>query len=169
MFQVVLVPPEDVVAALEPFRRLHDPAFHRHPPHLTLAGPFDAADAVALRRRFGDLRAPSVLVTFDDARIDDAALVVPVRDEAGCVAALAAAVRDAVLPVSARVREEAFAPLLRIGILANGAERELARRSFAAAVPRLPPFVATEAALLVEDVRGLWHEVSRVSLGVRPQ
>jgi 2'-5' RNA ligase len=164
VFQVVVVPPEDVVAALEPFRRLHDPAFHRHPPHLALTGPFDAGDAEALLRRFLAFSAPSVLVTFDDPRAEGSALVLPVRDEAGRVAALAAAVQDAVLPVGMRLRGEPFVPHLRVGVIAGDAEREMARRAFTASVERVPAFVASDATLLVEDVRGLWHEVRRVEL-----
>lgn len=165
MFQIVLLPPDGVVAALEPFRRLHDPAFHRHPPHLALSGTFDAGDGDALLRRFTEFRGASVLVTFDDPRADGGALVLPVRDEAGRLAALAASVRAAVLPVTARVRDDAALPSLRIGLFPSDAERELARRAFAATVPRLPGFVASEVALLVEDVRGLWHELRRAPLG----
>lgn len=161
---MVVVPPEEVVAALEPFRRLHDPAFHRHPPHLALSGPFDVADGDALLRRFTGFVAPSALVTFSDPCSDGQALVLPVRDEAGKVAALAQLTRVHVMPVSARLRDSALAPSLRVGVFSSDAERELARRSFAATVPRVPGFIAADVALLVEDVRGLWHEVRRQPL-----
>jgi hypothetical protein len=164
VFQVVVVPPGEVAAALEPFRRLHDPAFHRHPPHLPLTAPFDAADGDALARRFAEFRAPSVLVAFGEPRAEGAALVLPALDEAGRIAALADALRDAVLPLAARVACGPPPPALRIGLFGSDAERELARRAFAATVPSVPAFVAAEIALLLEDVRGLWHEIRRVAL-----
>lgn len=164
MLQVVVVPPEEVVAALEPFRRLHDPAFHRHPPYLALTPLFDAADGEALVRRLERFRGASAVVTFDEPRPLGAALVLPVKDEAGCVATLAAGLRDEVLPTSAKLADGAAAPALRIGLFASDAERELARRGFGAAVPRVPAFVAREIALLLEDARGLWHEMRRVRL-----
>lgn len=164
MLQVVVVPPEDVISALEPFRRLHDPAFHRHAPHLSLGAPFDAGDGDLLVRRFLAFRAPSVLVTFDAPAADGSALVLPVKDEAGRFAELTAAVRDGVLPPSARVAAPGPAPSLRIGLFASESERELARRAFGATVPRVPGFVAKSLTLLLEDVRGLWHEVRSVPL-----
>lgn len=164
MFQVVVAPPEDVVAALEPFRRLHDPAFHRHPPHIALTPTFDAADGDALLQRFLTFRGPSVLVTFDGPRTEGSALVLPVLDEAGRVAALGAAVREAVMPAPARALAEAIRPSLRIGHFATDAERELARRAFTASGDGIPAFIAKEATLLVEDVRGLWHGLRTVEL-----
>lgn len=164
MLQVALVPPEDVARALEPFRRLHDPAFHRHAPRIALTPAFDGPEDDALARRFDAFRAPSALVAFGPPSAHGEALVLPVLDEARRVAALSAALRDAVLPASARLLADAGPPSLRIGLFAGAAERELARRSFEAAVPRVPAFVARDVVLLLEDARGLWHEVRRTAL-----
>lgn len=164
MLQVAVVPPADVVAALEPFRRLHDPAFHRHPPYLALTQAFETSDGDALVRRLDRVRAASFVVTFDAPRAIGQALVLPARDEAGRIAAVLAALRDDVLPTSAKLAETPVVPALRIGLFTSDAERELARRSFEATVPAVPGFVATELTLLLEDARGLRHEMRRIAL-----
>jgi len=164
VLQIVVVPPPEVVEALEPFRRLHDPSFHRSAPLLALTQPFETLDARGLHRRLDRFRAPSLLVTFDEPRALGAALVLPARDEAGRIAATAAALRERVLPSSASLLDDGMPPSLRIGLFGSDAERELARRSFSATVPRVPAFVATELTLVLDDARGLRHETRRVAL-----
>jgi len=169
VFQIVVFPPEETRAAVEPFRRLHDPAFHRVSPHVTLVPPFEEADARALRGRLAAQRsvAPATL-TFAEPRVLGRALCVPVDDGDGRLAAFLRGLRDSVLPLSARLQENDDVPSLRVGLLGTDAELELARRSFVATAVRLAPFAPESLVLLMDDVRGLWHEVQSVPWPGRP-
>ena len=166
MFQIVVFPPEETRAAVEAFRRLHDPAFHRVAPHVPLAPPFEDADATGLRRRLAAFRpGPAPTLAFEEPRAFGRALCVPVGDGNGRLAASVRALRETVLPLSARLQQNGDAPALRVGLLGTAAELEMARRAFVAASPPLAPFTPDAIVLLMDDVRGLWHEVQSVPFG----
>lgn len=163
MFQIVVFPPEETRAAVEPFRRLHDPSFHRVAPHVALVPPFEEPDATALRRRLASFRpGPAPTFAFGEPRVVGRSLCVPVEDAEGRLAALVRGLREAVLPLAARMQENADLPALRVGLLGSDAELELARRAFVAAAPPFPAFAPEALVLLMDDVRGLWHEVQSV-------
>ena len=105
--------------------------------------------------------APPTLA-FAEPRAVGRALCVPIADGDGRVARLVHRLRESVLPLSARMQRNAEAPSLVIGLLGSDAELELARRSLDAAAPPFPEFAPDSLVLLMDDVRGLWHEVHRV-------
>lgn len=163
MFQIVVFPGAEETAAIEPFRQLHDPSFHEIPAHVVLAPRFDDADPEALVRRFLAFEAPGTLdLSFGAPVAIGRALVIPILDPDGRFGAVIRALRDAVLPTSARLHEPGDAPGLRIGVFPSDAELELARRGWLATSPRPTGFRAAEIVLLLEDERGLWHEVRRL-------
>ncbi len=155
MLQVALIPPPEALGPAELFRRLHDPGFHRLPAHVTLLPPFepvrrdvlerfDAFDAAPFRARLG---AP-----FETGTTLWLAFV----EGGDAVAALRRALADALLDPLA---PPAAAPAaLRIGHFSSAAELELARRGLAADLA-LPEFRVDTLTLLLEDRRGLWHDV----------
>jgi hypothetical protein len=161
VFQVVVLPPPDLAAAIEEFRRLHDPAFHRVGAHVPVLPPFDSGD-VALADRFDATGAGGAFdVELGAAAAAGQALGLPVvrgRDE---LAALRNAFAAALLPALTEL--PAAAPSLRVGLFGAAAEMELARRTLDGRVaPRA--WRVDEVALLVEDVRGLWHPLRRKQL-----
>ncbi len=163
MFQIVVFPGDEETAAIEPFRRLHDPAFHEIGAHVVLAPPFDDAEPDALIRRFLAFEAPGSLdLSFGAPVGRGRALAVPVLDPSGRVGAVARAIRETVLPLSARMQENPDEPAVRLGLFPSDAELELARRAWLATSPRPTGFRAAELVLLLEDERGLWHEVRRL-------
>src|SRR6185436_16343124 len=91
---------------IEPFRRLHDPAFHEIGAHVVLAPPFDDDAPDALLRRFLAFEPPGTLdLSFGAPAARGRALTVPVLDADGRVGAVVRALREAVLPLAARLAE----------------------------------------------------------------
>jgi hypothetical protein len=163
VFQIVVFPGDEASAVVESFRRSRDPAFHEIGAHVVLQPPFHDDDAAALAARFDAFEAPGSLdVSFGAPLARGRALCLPVLDPDGRVGALVRALGNAVLPLSARVRELTEGPALRLGLFASDHELELARRAWLATTPRPNGFRASELVLLFDDVRGLWHEVARV-------
>jgi hypothetical protein len=158
VFQVVVLPPAESTHGVEEFRRLHDPAFHRVGAHLPLVPPFDAAeDAVLGRFDAMELR-PAFDVAFGAPVASGQSLSLPLTAGEAALRALSGDVAEALLPPHAERPNAAAA--LRVGLFGTDAELELARRALAT----LPPpgaFTVREVVLLVEDVRGLWHDVRR--------
>jgi hypothetical protein len=158
VFQVVVLPPAESTRDVEEFRRLHDPAFHRIGAHLVLVPPFDATEeAVVVRFDAMELR-PAFDVAFGPPVANGHALALAVTGGAAALAALRGDVATALLPPHVERPDGAIA--LRAGLLGGDAELELARRALAT----LPPpeaFTVREVVLLLEDVRGLWHDVRR--------
>jgi hypothetical protein len=167
VLQVVVMPPAETMREVEEFRRLHDPAFHRVAAHVPVLAPFDSDDA-GLIVRFDQHPAPPAFdVTFAPAAAAGRALVVPVSDGAAPLDELRRRLAAALLPPLAE--SSPAAPSLRIGLFGGDAEIELARRAFGTrSGPR--GFRVTEVTLLLEDERGLWHEVRRKRLpsGLNP-
>jgi len=156
VYQVVVFPPPDALGALDQFRRLHDPAFHRGPAYLPLTPPFDPTDG-ALLARFDTFHGPRRFeVTLGPAEARGNALVLPPRRGGAQLGRLAGALADDLL----REGQEAQPtnPALRIGFFGSEAELELARRALGT-TPATEPFRVREVALLMEDERGLWHAV----------
>lgn len=165
MLQIVVFPPEDAAAAFEPFRRLHDPAFHQVGAHVPLVPPWDDGDHAAVVRKLGDFESPGTLdLSFGAAEARGRALVLPVLDPAGRIGAFVRALSAQALPTSALVGERASTPALRLGLFVSDAELELARRAWLSE-PRPGGFRAGEFVLLFDDVRGLWHEARRFPCG----
>jgi hypothetical protein len=154
VFQVVVLPPPDLAAAIEEFRRLHDPAFHRVGAHVPVLAPFDSGDA-ALADRFDATDTGGAFdVELGAAAAAGQALGLPVargRDE---LVALRTAFAAALLPALTEL--PAAAPSLRVGLFGSAAEMELVRRTLDGHVA-LRGWRVDEVALLVEDVRGIWH------------
>lgn len=168
MLQIVVFPPEDAAAAIEPFRRLHDPAFHQVGAHVALVPPWDDGDHAAVVRKLGDFTPPGTLdVSFGAPEARGRSLALPVLDPDGRVGAFVRTLAARALPTSALVGERAVAPALRLGLFVSDAELELARRAWLAE-PRPRGFRARELVLLFDDVRGLWHEARRFSLEPAP-
>jgi 2'-5' RNA ligase superfamily protein len=154
VFQVVVLPPPDLAAAIEEFRRLHDPAFHRLGAHLPVLPPFDSGDA-SLDARFDAAAAGRAFdVELGPPAAAGQALVLPVVGGRGEFLALRAAFATALLPALTELPDAA--PSLRVGLFGGAAEMELARRSLSVLGP-VAAWRVTEVTLLVEDVRGLWH------------
>jgi hypothetical protein len=161
VFQVVVLPPPEVAAAIDEFRRLHDPSFHRVGAHVAVLAPFDSDDA-ALADRFesADAGAPFD-VELGAASAAGQSLGLPVARGRDRIAALRSAFAAAILPPLTELPDAA--PSVRVGLFGGAAEMELARRALeirvAAAAWRVD-----EVVLLVEDVRGLWHPLRRKRL-----
>jgi len=158
VFQVVVLPPAESTRDVEEFRRLHDPAFHRIGAHMALVPPFDATEE-ALFARFDamDLR-PAFDVAFGPPVAHGHALALSVLSGEAALRALQGDVAAIVLPP--HVERPNASSALRVGLFGSDAELELARRALAT----LPPpdaFTVREVVLLLEDVRGLWHDVRR--------
>ena len=161
MFQVVVLPPPDLAAAIEEFRRLHDPAFHRVGAHVPVLPPFDSDDP-ALADRFDATAARGAFdVELAAATAAGQSLGLPVvrgRDE---LAALRAAFAAALLPALTEL--PGAPPSLRVGLFGTAAEMELARRTLEGRVA-VASWRVEDVVLLVEDVRGLWHPLRRKRL-----
>lgn len=155
-----MLPPADSMREIEELRRLHDPAFHRVAAHVTLLPPFDA-DPAATVERFDAFRGGAAFgVELGAATTSGRALcLAPTRGDAE-LRALQSALAAALLPPLAE--PPGLAPALRVGLFGGDAEMELARRAMATL--QAPTFEVTEAALLLEDVRGLWHPVRTATL-----
>jgi len=163
VFQVVVLPPAEAMRDVEEFRRLHDPAFHRVTAHLPLLPPFDATDA-ALLERFDAFRGGAGFdVELGPPTAVGRALCLPAARGDAELRALQSALAAALLPSPAEPPRAA--PTLRVGLFGGDAELELARRALATLPP--PAFAVSEVALLLEDVRGLWHEVRTSKLRAR--
>ncbi len=156
MFQAVVFPPAQFLHDVEEFRRRHDPAFHRVAAHLPLVAPFDAADE-GLVARLDAFRAAPFEVSFGPPAAHGEALLLPV---VGGAAEFDALQRALALFLRGDVPDPPPLAALRAGLFGTTAELELARRALAT-LPPTPPFVVREVTLLMEDVRGLWHEVRR--------
>lgn len=161
MYQVVVLPPPDALGQVEHFRRLHDPGFHRVSAHIALLPPFEALRGDFLDRVV-DLRlGPPLIVRLGAPAVEGHALRLPVTHGGPELAVMRDAVADALLDAAA---DRSRAPLaLRVGLISSEPELELARRTLAAESP-LPPFEVTSLALLLEDVRGIWHAVRELPL-----
>lgn len=161
MFQVVVLPPPEVATAIEEFRRLHDPAFHRVGAHIAVLPPFDA-DEAALAPRFDGTDAGAAFdIELGAACAAGQALALPVERGRERFAALRSAFATALLPVLTELPDAA--PSLRVGLFGGPAELELARRTLEGRVAA-PAWRVAEVTLLVEDVRGLWHPLRRKPL-----
>ncbi len=161
MYQVVVLPPPEPLREIEEMRRLHDPAFHRVPAHVSVLPPFEPWDAHMVER-FDELRCgPAFRARFGPPQPVGRALCLPLVEGADGASSLQQAVAAALLgPVAP---PPASAPSLRVGVFVSDAELELARRSLAT-LPAPPAFTVGAVTLLYEDVRGLWHEVRRRAL-----
>jgi len=161
VFQVVVLPPPDLAATLDEFRRLHDPSFHRVGAHVAVLPPFDSGDA-SLADRFDAADAGAAFdVALGAAAASGQALCLPVARGGERIAALRSAFAAALLPALTEL--PGAAPSLRVGLFSGAAEMELARRTLESRVADLAWRVA-EVTLLVEDVRGLWHPLRRKPL-----
>jgi len=158
-----VLPPADAMREIEEIRRLHDPAFHRVAAHVTLLPPFDAADAALLERfdAFGGVASFDVALGATSA--SGRALALGATHGDAELRALQTALAAALLPPLAG--SPSLAPALRVGLFGGDAEMELARRALTT-LPA-PTFPVTEVALLLEDVRGLWHAVRTSRLRAR--
>lgn len=156
-----MLPPAEATREVEEFRRLHDPAFHRVAAHVSLLPPFEPSDA-ALLERFDAFRGGAAFeVELGPPQASGRALCLPAARGDAELVALQSALASALLPPLASPPRAA--PSLRVGLFGGDAEMELARRALATRAA--PAFSVNEVALLVEDVRGLWHPVrtSRLS------
>jgi hypothetical protein len=161
VFQVVVLPPPDLAAAFEEFRRLHDPAFHRVGAHVPVLPPFDSEDALlAARFDAADAGKPFDL-GLGAALAAGQSLGLPVERGRGELVALRSVLAAALLPTLTEVTDAV--PSLRMGLFGNAAEMELARRAIEGRVAARS-WRVDEVALLVEDVRGLWHPLRRKRL-----
>lgn len=157
MYMVAVLPPPEVVAPLEDYRRRHDPAFHRIAAHLRLVGPFEQPDPRALDA-FDTIEAgPPLDVVLGPAENHGEALVLPVLTGGEALEAVRAQLA-AVLHT--RTDDPRRRPALLVGRFGIDAERELVARAMAAAPP-LAGFRVDELTLLFQDERGLWHPVRR--------
>jgi len=158
-----VLPPADVMREIEELRRLHDPAFHRVAAHVSLLPPFEAAD-VALLERFDSFHEPGGFdVELGATSASGRALALCATRGDAELRALQSALAAALLPPL--VEPPGLAPALRVGLFGGDAEMELARRAMATL--EAPAFAVTEVALLLEDVRGLWHPVRTSKLRAR--
>jgi hypothetical protein len=154
--QVVVLPPPATTAAVEEFRRLHDPSFHRLPAHVPLLPPFEA-EREDLLARFDSLRGCAPFeAALGPPQACGAALVLPLTAGAAELAALRQSLAQELLGPLGAAPEGA--PAMRVGLFGSDAERELARRALAS-LPAPAAFTVEEATLLLEDVRGLWHPI----------
>ena len=156
VYQVVVFPPDDVQTPVEAFRRLHAPAFHRLSAHLPLLPPFEAPDAGLLERFDAFASQGAFEVSLGPAEARGRALVLPVSDGALRIEALRKDLAAALLPPLEP--EEGESPAVRLGLFASESELELARRT-AQAVRELPSVRVNAVTLLLQDERGIWHEV----------
>ena len=161
MYQVVVLPPPDALGQVEHFRRLHDPGFHRSAAHIALLPPFEALRGDFLERIVELRLGPPLIVRLGPPIVDGNALRLPVTHGGAELEAFRDTVADALLDPAADRARSALA--LRVGLISSEAELELARRTLAAEAP-LPPFEVTALALLLEDVRGIWHVVRELPL-----
>jgi hypothetical protein len=157
VFQVVVLPPEGSTRDVEELRRLHDPAFHRIGAHVPLLPPFDS-EASALVARFDAFRFAPFEIELGAPAVHGAALSLAVTRGDDDLRALRDALASRFLgPADER---PSAAPSLRVGLLGGAADLELARRSLST-LPAPAAWRVDEIVLMVEDVRGLWHEVRR--------
>jgi len=157
VYQVALLPPDHVRDALDAFRRIHDPAFHKAPVLLPVLPPFEPGEG--LSDRFDAFTgAARFTVSLGPARAEGRALVLPVEDGVLQLVALRLAVAAAVLGPHDPCPDTSSA--LRIGLFSTDAELELARRALGT-YPMPEPFEVELVSLLREDERGLWHEVRK--------
>ncbi len=158
MYQVVVLPPPGSLGAVERFRKRHDPAFHRVGAHLPVLPAFEArGDGVV--REFAGLRGGAPFgIAYGSPAVRGRMLCLPITDGAtalrGLRDALAAVFLD---PLHSMPEAE---PHLRVGLFASEPELELTRRALVNSQPP-EPFEAQELVLLMEDARGLWHEIGR--------
>ena len=159
-----MLPPAESTRDVEEFRRLHDPAFHRIGAHLVLLPPFDATnDSLVGRFDAMELR-PAFDVAFGPPVATGHALALAVTVGGAALHALQGDLAAALLPPL--VERPNAAAALRVGLFGSDAELELARRALAT----LPPpdtFTVRDVVLLLEDVRGLWHDVRHRRLAPR--
>jgi hypothetical protein len=162
VFQVVVLPPAESLRGVEELRRLHDPAFHRIAAHVALLPPFDADDA-SLPARFDAAAAgPAFDSAFGAPLVHGDALCLPLARGDAEMRALRGRLAAALLGPA---DEPPRAPLsLRVGLVGSAAEGELARRALST-LPPPAPWTVDSVVLVMEDVRGLWHEVRRRTLG----
>ena len=162
MFQVVVLPPPGSMGPVEELRRLHDPAFHRVAAHIALLPAFEAATA-ALNERFDAIAFEPFDASLGPPAAAGSALCLPIAQGSQEMRRLTSTLATSLLgPLGAPPRT---APSMRVGLFGSDAELELARRALATLAPP-PPWTVREIVLLLEDVRGLWHEVRR-SAGAR--
>jgi hypothetical protein len=158
VFQVVVLPPAESTRDVEEFRRLHDPAFHRIGAHLVLVPPFDATSETLIARFDAMELRPAFDVAFGPPVANGHALSLAVTHGEAALRALQGDVAAAILPP--HIERPNGAVALRVGLLGGDAELELARRALATLAPPAA-FTVREVVLLLEDVRGLWHDVRR--------
>ncbi len=165
MYQIVAFPDAADAAGIESFRRCHDPSFHEIAAHVALAPPFREDDPAGLVRRFLSFdRTGPLEMMFAPPESRSRALLLPVLDGAGRVSAAVGAIRDSVLPLSARLGRADGSVALRLGLFASDGEAELARRAWLATEGLPTGFRAGALTLLLADERGLWHEVRKLAL-----
>ena len=153
-----MLPPPASTGPVEELRRLHDPAFHRVAAHIPLLPAFEA-NAATLLQRFEAVRFAAFDASLGPPCAAGSALCLPVEQGSEAMRDLTAALAAALLgPLGEPPRT---APALRVGLFGSDAELELARRALAT-LPPPPPWTVRDIVLLLEDVRGLWHEVRRV-------
>ena len=155
MYQVAIIPPVEALGAIEQFRRLHDPGFHRVPAHVPLLPPFEPVRRDVLAR-FDALRAPAFDARLGAPTIHGTSLVLTLADGAEQTEALREFLHTALLDPAAP--SAVAEPVLLIGHFPSAAALELARRGLVA-TDSLPQFAVTQVTLLLEDVRGIWHPV----------
>ncbi len=163
-----MLPPAESLTHVEELRRLHDPAFHRIAAHVALLPPFDAADP-SLPARFDAFDGgPTFDASFGEPLVQGDALCLPLARGDGELRALRDRLADALLgPADALLgpadEPPRASPSLRVGLFGSAAEAELARRALST-LPRPAPWTVVDVVLVLEDVRGLWHEVRRRAL-----
>lgn len=155
MYEVALLPPPEALGDVEPFRRLHDPAFHRLPAHVALLPPFEPIRRDVLAQ-FDAFRAAPFDARLGNAHAQGTSLVLDLVEGAAETLRLRAALHEALLDPAAPHAGEP--PVLRIGHFPSAAALELARRGFDHD-QELAPFRVDRVTLLLEDVRGIWHPV----------
>ena len=159
-----MLPPAETMGAIEEIRRLHDPAFHRVAAHLVLLPPFEPSDASLVERLDALELPPAFPLAFGAPVVCGTSLSLAVAQGADELRELQVALARGLLPSHAALPQ---APAgLRTGVHSGAAELELARRGLASLDP-LAPFAVRAVSLLLEDVRGLWHEVHQKRLGPR--
>ncbi len=155
MYTVAVLPPPEALGEVEQFRRLHDPAFHRAPPHVALLPPFEPIRRDFIER-FDGISHAAFSMCLGAPVAAEMTLGLGITEGEGHVRRLRAAVVDALLDPPAP--RPSGAPFLRVGVFGTLPELELARRSLST-VDALPAFRVARVTLLLEDVRGLWHAV----------
>lgn len=153
MYQVVVLPPDEVQELVESFRRLHDPGFHRSAVFLPVFGPFEPAGDEPLAR-FDGLHGAPFTVNLGPPEARGSALVLPVREGAASLVALRESIRQELAPSAPEPVTES--PAVRVGLFTSEPEMEMARRAFASLAPPAP-FRIDGLHLAFEDERGLWH------------